>query len=873
MILRLLRALIDTCLAEAISGDLREERVRRAARSNWRAAAWYWSAALGIVLHIFLARAGEGIRRLVAARQMAGLTGEARQAARSLARTPVATSVIVVTLALALGLNTAIFSVAHGVLFAPLPLDRPGEIVFIEGTRRGEAPSVFGTSYPDYLDLARDQQSFAGLATSCYWTFTVTSTAVPLRLVGHRVSGSFFSLLGARPALGRWITPDDDRAGGPEVAVISHTLWQRVFGGDPHAVGQQLILNGLSAQIIGVMPASFRFPFEDVELWLPMLGEMNSVPRNSRFFSTIGRLRPDVSMQAAQGELTRLAVGLEERFADTNRDWRPYLRPALATLTKEARPRLMLVVAAVLVVLVVACVNIATLLAARAAQGRRELSVRVALGAGRWRLGRLMLLESLWLTMAGAAGGLAIALPALGLLKSLAPAEIPRVSSVSFSWPVAAWAAAAVAAVIASSMVTSLLSLQPAKLVSGRSATVVGASPGWSRRLLISAQIAGACVLLAGAGLLVRSFTRVLAVDPGFDPGNVATLRVFLTPPRYATIDRQLDYIARGLEALESMPGVIEAAAVSQPPFDTEGGGTTLAAAPEGRAYAPGSHPVVAYRTASTEYFRVLQLPLLDGRLFNSDDRRGAPLVGVINQAMATALWPGERPVGRRFEFADGRNAGWITVIGVVGNVATDGLERAEPPTVYAPFVQRNLPFMRWMTLVVRTERDVARELEAIRARLQMVDPAQPIYGVRSMEDAIAASVAGRRFAVVLMTAFAGATLVLAALGVYGTLAQRVAQRRQELGVRLALGAVPSRIVRLVLAEAAGLVAIGLALGISAAALGTPLLRDALFGIAVTDAWTWAGIVGVLGITAIAAAAGPALAAARTDPLQAVKGV
>jgi len=872
MILRILRMLTDASLAEAIAGDLREERLRRASASAWRASVWYWSAAIGIVVHVLRSRAGEGIQRLAGRHQLVGLAGEARQALRSLARTPVAAAVVVVTLALSLGLNTAIFSVAHGVLFAPLPLDRPEEIVFIEGTRRSEAPSVFGTSYPDYLDLARDQRSFVGLATSCYWTFTVTGTAVPLRLVGHRVSGSFFPLLGARPMLGRWITPADDRTGGPEVAVISNGLWRRAFGGDPQAVGQRVMLNGRSAEIIGVMPASFAFPFEDVELWLPMLDEMDSVPRNSRFFTTVGRLRPEVSLGFAQAELTTIAVGLEERFPGTNKDWRPFLRSALATMTKEARPRLLLVVAAVLVVLVVSCVNIATLLAARVAQRRRELSVRIALGAGRWRLCRMMLLESGWLALAGAAGGLAVAFPALTVLKSLAPDGIPRISTVSISWSVAGWAGAAVAAVIATSASMSLFSLRPATLAPS-AATVIGASPGWARRLLIAAQVAGACALLVGAGLLVRSFIRVLAVDPGFDAANLATLRVFLTPPRYVSIDRQLDFVTRGLELLQSGPGVVAAAAVSQPPFDTEGGGTSLAAAVDGRAYAPGTHPVVAYRPASAEYFSTLRLPLLEGRLFGPNDRRESPLVGVINRTMAGELWPGESPVGRRFEFADGRGAGWITVIGVVGNVATDGLERDEPPTVYAPFVQRSLPFVRWMTFVVRTERDVARELETLRARLQSIDPAQPIYAVRSMEQAISTSVAGRRFAVVLMLAFAAVTLVLAALGVYGNLAQRVAQRRQELGVRLALGAPPARIVRLVLAEAAALVGIGLVLGIVIALLGTPLVRDALFGVAVTDAWTWTGIVVVLALTGVLAAAGPALAAARTDPLRAVKGV
>ena len=859
LLTRLLARLTDRALAESIVGDLEEQR-----RS--RSTAWFVAAAVAVVAQV----AWQALRqrpRSLRSFEPRTVAVEARQAFRSLARTPATTAVVVATLALGLGVNTAVFSVVHGILFDPLPFAAAERLAFIEGTRRGEPPSVFGTSYPDYLDIAREQRSFDALATTAYWTFTLTGTETPLRLVGLRVSGTFFPMLGMPPELGRWIGSDDDRTGGPEVVVIAHSLWQRVFGGDETIVGRRVTVNGRSAEVIGVMPASFTFPFEDAELWAPMLDEMSTVPRNSRFFTTIGRLRAGVTLADAQREMSTIAAALERVHPDSNRDWRPAVTGAVRAITKDARPRLLLIFGAVVVVLLVACINVASILVMRMATREHALRVRVALGAGRWQLGRVLLLESAWLAGGGLCAALLVAAPAVAALKSLAPDELPRVANISLSLPVLTWAAAAMIAFTIVGALAPLASVRVKRLSGVRSATVAGGAPGWGRRIVAAVQIAGAFVLLAAAGLLLRSFTRVLDVDPGFNPHQLVTVRVFLTPPAYRTLDQQLDYVRRGLESLRGAPGVRAVAAISQPPFDREGGGTTLAAAVEGRTYAPGSHPVVAYRLISPEYFSTAGVPILEGRALSADDRRGAPLAGVINRAMAEALWPGERPIGRRFEFADGRNAGWITVVGVAGDVATDGLETREPPAVYAPYVQRSLSFLRWMTFVVRTDGDAAAAIPMLRARLQQIDPRQPLYSTSTMAAAMATSTAERRFAVVLMAIFAGLTLVLAALGVYGMLAQGVAARRRELGVRLALGAVPRQVFRLVVTEGARLVAAGLLIGAVAAALAAPLLRDALFGVTPFDVPTYAVIVFVLAGAACFAGAVPAMSAARTDPV------
>ena len=738
MIHRLLRWLTDAALADAIAGDLIEERSRRARASTWRASLWYFRAGAEVLAHAFVNACRGGLASRRRGLDWRAAATETTQAARALVRTPATSLVITATLAVALGLNTAVFSLVHGVLFDPLPFDRADRLVVVQGTRRGEPPSIFGTSYPDYLDIAREQRSFDTIATGCYWTFTVTNTAVPLRLVGQRVSGSFFPLLGMRPLYGRWIEATDDLPGGPEVAVISHGLWQRLFGGDPAAIGRTVTLNGRPAEVIGVMPPAFRFPVEDAELWAPMLGEMQGVPRNSRFFTTIGRLRRDVDLLQAQGEIEQIAASLERAHPATNRDWRPVLTFALPALTSGARPKLMLLFAGVLLVLLVAAVNVAALLLARTSVRRRELDIRIALGAGRWRLARVLFAESAWLGVAGLAAGLLLAAPALSVLKELAPRELPRIANITLSWPVAAWAAIAMGVVVCAGTLAPLLTMRRLVSSGAASARIAGAARSRGHRALVAVQVAGAFALLIATGLLVRSFARVLEVDPGFNPAQIVKLRVFLTPPAYRTIEQQIDFVTRALESLTQTAGIASAAAVTQPPFDAEGSGSTLATAVEGRTYAPGTHPVVAYRGVSADYFKAMELPILEGRAITEDDRRGSALVGVINRTMAERLWPGESAIGKRFEFADGRNAGWITVVGVAGDVATDGLEARESPAVYAPYVQRSLPFLRWMTFVVRTQGEVDRAMATIRARVQAIDPQQPIYAVGTMEATIA---------------------------------------------------------------------------------------------------------------------------------------
>lgn len=864
----LLRRLTDASLADSMLGDLEEGRRRRAVRSPVRARLWFAAAALGLLLHLAARRLMEGVMTGIAARfGLRGFGREVLQAGRSLLRTPVSSTVVILILALGLGLNTAIFSVVHGVLFQPLPFASPERLVVVEGRQADRAPDRFGTSYLDFQDLRANQRTYDQMATSAYWTFTVTGLDTPLRLVGNRVSGSFFPMLGVAPVLGRVIGPDDDAAGADEVAVLSHGLWVRVFGASPDAIGRVLPMNGVSTRIVGVMPASFRYPAEDVELWTAMRGELDTVPRNSRFFVTMGRLRQGVSPREAEADLVAVTANLAREYPDAYRDWQPAVTPALAELTSESRPRLLLLFTAVVTVLLVACVNVTMLLVSRGSVRAREFAVRSALGAGGWRLARVTMLESAWVGLIGLAGGLLVAVPAVSWLTSLAPPEIPRLDNVTLSRPVFGWAALAIGLFVVIGGLAPFLRLRRVSASAFRGSTVAGSSRRLGRRLMVAAQVGAAFALLIAAGLLARSFSRVLDIDPGFDSTNLALVRVFLTPPTYRSTESQVRFVTDAIERLEATPGARDAAAVSQPPFDDEGAGTTLPVALVGQAYQPGTHPVVQYRTVSPGYFDTVGMRLREGRGVTTEDRNGAPLAAVINDTMARQLWPGESAVGRRFTFADNRNVGELTVVGVVNDVATNGLEQQERPTVYAPYVQRSLVFLRWMTFVVRTEGDAGAHLSSIRSSLQALDPNQPLYGVTTMDRVIARSLAERRFSMTLMLAFAGLTLVLAVLGLYGALAQAVAQRLREIGVRLAVGAQPGAVFRLVVGDGLRVVAGGILLGFALAWATSERIESLLFGVEPFDGMTYFGIAVLLFGVGLLASAIPAARASRVDPV------
>ena len=852
----LLRRLTDDALASSALGDLEEGRRRRAARGYWRAGLWFYATLCALVIHVAWRVADDVAHEFVAGRLGAtGLAGELRQALRALRRTPVTSLVVIGTFALGVGANAAIFSVVYAVLFKPLPFESPGRVVMLIGTLGSSEPSMYRTSLEDYKDIGRTNRSFSSMGIGGFWTFNVTDLDSPQRIVGMRVDGGFFPTLGTTPIRGRWLDASDDHASAGENVVISYGMWQRLLGGRDDAVGRVLRLNGVATTVVGVMPAAFRFPDEDVDLWAAIRDEMNGTPRNVRFWSAFGRLKPGVRLEQANADLQAIAANLAASFPDSNRTWSVKLLPALETLTTLVRDNLRLLLGAIVLVFLVAVVNVGGVLASRRASRAREFKLRAAIGATRARLARVTLFETAWLGATGLAAGLLAAWPAVALLRHWAPASLPRVNEIALAWPVIALASAAMLVVV---LVTSFVPLGNA---------------GRGRSGLVVIQVGLAFVLLSGAALLLRSFIRVVNVDPGVSTERVMTMRVFLGPPTYRSIEAQREFTARALDAIRATPGVEAAGVISQPVFDTEGSGSSQRFEIEGRSYEAGSTPSLMYRVTDPGYFDAMGMTLRAGRNLATSDLASSPLVVVINEAMARRYWPDGGAVGARFRWADNAKSQtqMVTIAGIVNDVATNGFEEAEPPAAYAPYTQRTVPFLRWLTVIVRTTGAPEGSVSAVRAVLQAVDPYQPIFAVRTMDEIVARAVSERRFALTIMTTLAALTVLLALLGLYGTLAHRVESRRREIGVRLSLGATRAMVVSLVLREGARLVIVGLLLGWAASYAVGRMIQSLLFGISPSDIGTRVLLGAALLSLGLIACLIPARRASRVDPMIALR--
>ena len=795
-----------------------------------------------------------------------------RYAVRMLRRNPGFTLVTVVTLALGIGANTAIFSVVHGVVLRPLPYPDADRLVVLQGAHPERGTHPYATSRPDFEDWRAQTTSFESMAQFAYWTFNLTGREVPERLLGGRVGGAFFETLGAPALLGRALTADDDRGGREFVAVLAFGAWQRVFGGDPAVVGQAVTLNGRPHTIVGVMPATFRFPAEDVELWAP-IGDQLGTDRGSRFLFTFGRLHPDASLDDARGEMAVIARRLATDYPFSNSDWGLALVPAQDTIVGDVRPALLALLGAVGLVLLIACGNVASLLLARAASRQRELAVRAAIGAGRGRLIRQFLTEGLLLAAIGGSLGLALATWLVRLLTRQVTVELPRLDEVGIDATVGGFT-------LALSLSTTLLfGLLPALsgarttpsqslLESGR--TLSGGGRHRLRTTLVVAEVAMALMLLIGGGLLVRSFTSLLAVDPGFDATNVLHMSVFLGPPDYREIEAQKAYATRALERIERLPGIAGVASVTQVPIVDST--SSLGFQIEGRAVPLSEAPAANYLAVSAGYFQTMRIPILRGRGVQRVDAAGAPLVVVINEAMARRFWPVADPIGHRIRWArESDDQGWLTIVGVVASVRSRGLGVEEAPAVYAPYRQRAFPWLRWVSLVVRTEGDPEARIADVRRQLLAVDPNQPVYGIETLAATVDASIGTQRLNALLTSLFALLAATLAAIGIYGVVSYHVEQRTREIGLRRALGARPRDVVAAVVREGLTLSLGGIALGLAAALVLSRYLASLLFGIAPTDLLTYAVAPLLLLAVATLASIVPARRAARVDPMRALR--
>jgi putative ABC transport system permease protein len=823
---------------------------------------------------------------------MENLALDLRFALRNLARRPGFTALAILTLALGIGADAALFSVIRGVLLRPFPFHEPERLVIAWETQleRG-LPKMFAAP-PNFADWEREAHSFAGMAAFRPASFLLSGDDRTTEIRGAAATASLFEVLGVRAEVGRIYTAAEDRPGAEPVVVLGHDLWRRSFGADPRVLGRTVELDGGPRRIIGVMPAGFAFPppialegtapAEKTELWVPLASDLAGGQRGAHFLTVVARLADGVALDRAEADLQAVAAALADEHPGSNRGW----SAAVVPLTEEVLGRigraLWLLLGAVGLVLLIACINLANLLLAQSAERQAELSVRRSLGASGARLARQLVTEGLALSLLGGTAGLFLAWSGLELLVGLAPANVPRLDEVAIDPAVVAFA-------LALSVGTGLLfSALPALGSAGRErsgALLPGgaratAGPGASRLggALVVAEVALAMAVLVGAGLFGRSFLRLQAMDPGFAPEQVLTAQVTL-PPELAAggpEDRRAAW-SRTLGRLEAelaaVPGVEGAGFVLELPLDADRQGTTVAL--EGReAPAPGEEAQANFTFVTPGYLRAMGVPLLAGRGFEDRDRDGSEPVVLVNRAFVRRLLPEAVLDGAVGEHAVvGVNQEPWRIVGVVGDVRHDALGREPIPAVYLPYHQ--LPWSRSMALAVRTALPPERAAGVIRDRLRVVEPEAALYRVRPMAEVVAASAAEPRFSTLLLGAFAAAALALAALGVYGVLAHSVRRRTREIGVRVALGAARDDVLRLVLGRGMGLVGVGIVLGLGLSLLLGGVLSRSLasafvFEASATDPATTAAVAGFLAAVGLVACYLPARRAMAVDPREAL---
>jgi putative ABC transport system permease protein len=802
---------------------------------------------------------------------MATIVQDLRYALRLLRTRPGFAGVAILTLALGIGATTAIFSVVHAVLLSPLPFRDADRLVQVRIV--GGNGGLFPLPDTDFLAWRAENRTADAVAVFNTEAATLTGDGPPERLSAAAVTDRFFDVLGARPLLGRVLQEGDDKPGAPKTAVISYGLWTRRFHGDPAIVGRAIALDSESHTVIGVMPADFRFPKADVDVWQVLT--MNEPPRRGPFYTSgIARLRPDVRIDELQANLATIAAGLRRRYPGPDA-WRLDAVPLQDAIVGDVRAILYALLGAVGFLLLIATANVANLLLARAASRDREMAVRGALGAGRARIAAQLITESVVLAIVAGAAGLLVAAWGTRALLVLAPEGLPRLAEVRMSMPVFGFtfAIAAICGVlfgVAPAARASKTPLVETLKEGGRG----GASLSHRRaqRLLVVSEIALALMLSVGAGLMIRSFAALQRVSPGFEPSHLLTFRLSLPGARYDTRAKVRTFYETLVQRLEALPGVRAAGlTVSLPPHLLS---MTDNFTPEGMTLPPNTAaPLGPLLFVSERYFTALGAPLVRGRFFNERDDRGAPEVVIINETLAQQYFRGRDPIGKRLkdggpERPIGPNNPWMTIVGVVGDVSYSGLAAPPEPTVYYPFRQATTTTQY---VVARTTGDPRAVGAAARDIVATLDQDLPIVHLSTMDELMTASVASPRFRTTLVGIFAAVGLLLAAIGIYGVISYAVTERTHEIGVRAALGADRGDLLRLVLGEAMALAAAGVALGLCGAFATTRLIRALLFRVEPTDPITFAGISLVLLAAALAASYIPARRAMRVDPMVALR--
>ena len=809
---------------------------------------------------------------------MGGILQNLRYALRTLARRPGFTAVIVVTLALGIGANTAIFSVINAVVLRPMPYDSADELVMVWETNEEEGRDQSLVSYPNFEDWKRQNDVFDGIGALQPRSFTLTGVDVPLRVRGAAVSSGFFAALRVNAAIGRTFHSQEDRAGAPNVVVLSDGFWRRNFGADPDLVGRTLTLDGTEFTVIGVLPRDFDFPVRiaGAELWTPTgLAKMFLDSRGAHGFRTIARLKPEVTLQEAQVQMSTIAHRLEQQYPETNTGYGVNIVPLHEQIVGDVRPALLILLGAVGLVLLIACANVANLLMARSEARTQELAVRAALGARRTRLMRQLLTESMLLGVLGAALGVVLALWSKDALVAIIPQELPRVAEIGIDGRVLAFTLVLAVSTglvfgLAPALHATRLNLLES-LKEGRLTT----APGGRHRLrwlLVVSEVAMALVLLVGAGLLMRSFHRVTNVQLGFLPESVMTFE--MSPPRaaYPSGDERAQLYQQVLERLRTLPGVKSAGASTTLPLSGDGIGLAVSVLGWEETAVPGDL-VVLFDSVSPDYFETMGFPLLSGRMFTEQDGRKGRGVMLINEAMAQAarrLRPDVDPIGLRLKISthfDENEPEYYEVVGIVGNVREAATDEPEPH-MYVPFQQQT---WRSMYFAIRTAGDPMALTGAIRSEISGVTKAVAAYNFKTLERYLSDSVAHRRFAMLLLGIFAALALALSAVGIYGMLSYSVAERVHEIGVRVALGALRGDVLRFVLLRGLTLTAVGLSLGIVISLAVTRVLASFLYETGTADPVTLVGVSLLLVAVALLACYVPARRATKVDPVVALR--
>jgi len=808
---------------------------------------------------------------------------DVRLAWRALARQPGLTLVIVLTLGLGIGATTAIVSVVHAVVFRPLPYSEPGRLVRYYTRFPSMKLEKFALSPPEFIELSQETKRSSTFGAWVEGAVNVSGGPQPVRADAAFTSGQLLPLLGVAPSLGRFFGDDATLPGAPRVAILGHGLWQGALGGDLAIVGKSLRIDGVPTEILGVMPAGFEFPERGTDLWLPLtLDPADPGGRSSHYLQAIGRLAPGATVAEARAELDSFMASSEENHK--NHPLRATSHPMIVgalheDVVADARPKMMLLLGAVAFVLLIACANIASVLLARAESRHKEVALRAALGAGRGRLVRQFLAESLVLAVLGGVAGLVLGDLALRLILTMDPASVPRVQEIGIDgWVLGATTIVALVTGLLFGLVPAIQASRPdlveALKVSGQRATA-GRDSLRVRRTLVVAEVALAVVLVAGAGLLIKSFARLLEVRSGFEPKGLVTLSLSLPSALYEKGEDVVAFTTRLQDRVRAVPGVKDATVLAGLPPSRPINANDISFEGLARTKDGPIWNVDYWQMVGDHSFETLQVPLREGRYFTESDGPGAPLVAIVNETMAKKFWGEISPVGRRLRPKGGDDQPWATVVGVVADVKQQGLEAPVGTELYLPASQAPASTggpLRDYFLVARTAGPEPLALiPGTRRAIAELDSTLPVADIRTMDDVFRSSVARPRFVMTLLAAFALIAVALAAVGIYGVLAHTVALRTNEIGVRMALGARRRQILADVVRQGLGLAAIGVALGVLLSLALSRLLQSLVFGISATDPLTLALVVAVVAFVALCACLVPAGRAVRVDPMVALR--